>query len=245
MKQSILCIALLSALSMAQVYAKENSSQLATQRSSALPAHLTTRIEWRQFPKLSYQNEDLQGQNRAAILRIAADETGAITQVKVQESTGIKKLDEVLIKATEQAKIKPAHQDGNLVATVGYQTFNLDYKESDTTTDCIYHFDSKNWIRQHNGKSVPFQYIQQPTLNLSRDELKGKNRLVRFNFKVNQQGDITKVKIKKGSGIYALDAQVMQTISNAKVDVPKRFWIFQKSNLSDEITFKLDACPSS
>ncbi|WP_130804480.1 TonB family protein [Acinetobacter ihumii] len=242
MKQSIFCLALFAGIVVTQVNAKENSSQLAPQKSSALPAHLTTRIEWREFPKLNYDNADLQGQDRAAILRVAADETGTVTQVNVQESTGIKKLDALLVKATEHAKVKPFQQDGNLISTIGYQTFNLDYKENDTTTECVYSFASKNWLRQQYGKSVPFQYVQQPVLNIPREQLKGKDRLVRFDFKVNQQGETTKVKIKKGSGIYALDAQVMQAVTNAKVDVPKKLWLFKKSNLKDEIYFKLNEC---
>ena len=77
---------------------------------------------------------------------------------------------------------------------------------------------------------------------MPRDELKGKDRLVRFNFKVNKQGEATQVKINKGSGIYALDAQVMQALSNTQVDVPKKLWFFKKSRLKDEIHFKLDKC---
>lgn len=242
MKRSILFLALFAGLSITQVYAKENSSQLAPQKSSALPAHLTTRLEWREFPQLSYNNDDLDGQSRSAILRVAADETGTVTQVKVQESTGNKKLDDVLVKATKQAKVKPYQQDGNLISTIGYQTFNLDYKEANAATECIYHFDSANWLKQQANKSAPFHYIQQPALSVGRDALKGKDRLVRINFKVDKQGDVSKVKIKKGSGIYALDAQVMQAISNAKIDVPTKLWFFKKSNLKDEIIFKFDEC---
>ncbi|MBK0064559.1 MULTISPECIES: TonB family protein [unclassified Acinetobacter] len=245
MKRSIFCLALCTSLSMIQIDAKENSSQLASQKSSALPAHLTTRIEWRDFPKLNYDNDDLLGQDRAAILRVTADETGTVTQVKVQESTGSQKLDDLLVKATQQAKVKPFQQDGNLISTIGYQTFNLDYKDTDAIAECIYHFNSNNWLKQQSSKSVPFDYLQQPALTISRDELKGKDRLVRFNFKVNKQGETTKVKIKKGSGIYSLDAQVMQAISHTKVEVPKKLWFFKKSNFKDEIHFKLDECPHS
>jgi len=53
---------------------------------------------------------------------------------------------------------------------------------------------------------------------------------------------VTQVKINKGSGIYALDAQVMQAISNTQVDIPKKLWFFKKSKLKDEIHFKLDKC---
>ncbi len=49
---------------------------LEVQKSVALPAHLTTRLAWRtEFPQPKYKNEDLNQQNRAAIVRIYADET--------------------------------------------------------------------------------------------------------------------------------------------------------------------------
>ena len=50
------------------------------------------------------------------------------------------------------------------------------------------------------------------------------------------------MKIKKGSGVYDLDQKVIQAISKAKVDVPRKYWIYKKSNLKDEIQFKQDGC---
>ena len=68
----------------------QSTKSLHTQTSAALPAHLTTRLAWRKFPQPKYKNEDLNQQNRAAIVRIYADETGKIRQASIQESTGLK-----------------------------------------------------------------------------------------------------------------------------------------------------------
>ncbi|MEQ4563114.1 MAG: energy transducer TonB, partial [Acinetobacter sp.] len=88
----------------------------------------------------------------------------------------------------------------------------------------------------------PFRYIEQPSLQVDRDELKGKDRYVRLSFKVDKAGNVTRVKIKKGSGIYALDEKVMQAVMGAKVEVSKTLWLYKKSTLSDKINFSLDAC---
>ena len=63
----------------------------------------------------------------------------------------------------------------------------------------------------------PFRYIEQPSLQVDRDELKGKDRYVRLSFKVDKAGNVTRVKIKKGSGIYALDEKVMQAVMGPKL----------------------------
>ena len=82
MKQ-LICFSLILSFPFVHSYSAEkvSTSQLAVQKSTALPAHLTTRIQWTTFPQPQYNHDDLKGQNRAAILRIYADETGKITQV--------------------------------------------------------------------------------------------------------------------------------------------------------------------
>ncbi len=59
------------------------------------------------FSQPQYKNSDLNQQNRAAIIRVYADETGDVTKATVQETTGIKALDEKLVNAVLQAKVKP------------------------------------------------------------------------------------------------------------------------------------------
>lgn len=241
--KSILCASLLLVLPFSTAYSQENntSKKLNTQKSAALGAHLTTRIQWEKFPQPKYKNEDLKEKNRAAILRVYADESGNVTKATVQESTGLKNLDDLLIQAVRVSKVKPYIEEDNAVATIGFQTFNLRFIEEDEV-QCSYDFNSKNWAAQKSGEKTSFQYRAQPQISLNTDNLNGHNRSVTFSFKVDKHGDVKKVKIKKGSGVYDLDQKVIQSISNAHVDVPRKFWIYKKSHLKDEIQFKYDGC---
>ncbi|KOR16058.1 MULTISPECIES: energy transducer TonB [Acinetobacter] len=216
--------------------------QLSAQKSAALPAHLTTRLQWARTPQLEYSDADLNQQDRAAIVRVVADETGQITQATIQESTGLSKLDNMLINATKAALIQPFQVDDTAVPTIGYQAFTLKIAHALKSNDCVYRFDSEHWRKQQQDKKVPFRYIEQPSLQVDRDELKGKDRYIRLSFKVDKAGNVTRVKIKKGSGIYALDEKVMQAVMGAKVEVSKTLWLYKKSTLSDKINFSLDAC---
>ncbi len=237
-------LSLLLCIPIAHTHAKETATnvQLAPQKSSALPAHLTTRLQWARTPQLQYSDNDLNHQDRAAIVRVVSDESGQVTQATIQESTGIAKLDQMLTSAAKAAQIKPFMVDGSAIPTIGYQAFTLKLTQPLNSNDCIYTFNSENWFKQQQDQPVPFRYLKQPVLQVDREELKGKDRLVKFKFKVDKEGQVTRIKIKKGSGIYALDEKIMQAVSAASVEVPKTLWIYKKSTLKDQIQFKLDNC---
>ncbi len=234
----------LSTLPVHLSHAAQPPLELSIQKSSAQSAHLTTRIQWVDFPKPQYKNSDLNQQNRAAIIRIYADETGDVTKASVQESTGLKALDEKLVNAVLQAKIKPFVEDGTASAIIGYQVFNLNLTPDDAEA-CNYTFDSKNWLAQQQQQKVPFQYQAQPTLALDSTQLNGHDRQVKFNFKTDKHGNIKKPKITKGSGIYELDQQVLQAVANSKVSVKRRastLWLYKKSKFKDAIEFDFESC---
>lgn len=237
-------LSLLLCIPIAHTHAKETATnvQLAPQKSSALPAHLTTRLQWARTPQLEYSDNDLNHQDRAAIVRVVSDESGQVTQATIQESTGIAKLDQMLTNAAKAAQIKPFVVDGSAIPTIGYQAFTLKLTQPLNSNDCIYTFNSENWFKQQQDQPVPFRYLKQPVLQVDREELKSKDRLVKFKFKVDKTGQVTRIKIKKGSGIYALDEKIMQAVSAASVEVPKTLWIYKKSTLKDQIQFKLDNC---
>ena len=225
-------------------HAAQPPLELTIQKSSAQSAHLTTRIQWVDFPKPQYKNSDLNQQNRAAIIRVYADETGEVTKATVQETTGIKALDEKLVNAVLQAKVKPFMEDDTALAVIGYQVFNLNLTPDDAEA-CSYSFDSKNWRAQQQQQKVPFQYQAQPTLALDSTQLNGHDRQIKFSFKADKHGNIKKPKIIKGSGIYALDQQVLQAVANSKVSVKRtasRLWLYKKSKFKDAIEFDLNAC---
>ena len=234
----------LSTLPIHLSHAAQPPLELSIQKSSAQSAHLTTRIQWVDFPKPQYKNSDLNQQNRAAIIRIYADETGDVTKATVQESTGLKALDEKLVNAVLQAKVKPFVEDDTASAVIGYQVFNLNLTPDDAEA-CNYTFDSKNWLAQQQQQKVPFQYQAQPTLALDSTQLNGHDRQIKFSFKADKHGNIKKPKIIKGSGIYALDQQVLQAVANSKVSVKRTastLWLYKKSKFKDAIEFDLNAC---
>lgn len=225
-------------------HAAQPPLELTIQKSSAQSAHLTTRIQWVDFPKPQYKNSDLNQQNRAAIIRVYADETGDVTKATVQETTGIKALDEKLVNAVLQAKVKPFIEDDTALAVIGYQVFNLNLTPDDIE-ECNYSFNSKNWRAQQQQQKVPFQYQAQPTLALESSQLNGHDRQIKFSFKADKHGNIKKPKISKGSGIYELDQQVLQAVANSKVSVKRTastLWIYKKSKFKDAIEFDLNAC---
>ena len=225
-------------------HAAQPPLELTIQKSSAQSAHLTTRIQWLDFPKPQYKNSDLNQQNRAAIIRVYADETGEVTKATVQETTGIKALDEKLVNAVLQAKVKPFMEDDTALAVIGYQVFNLNLTPDDAEA-CNYSFDSKNWRAQQQQQKVPFQYQVQPKLALDSTQLNDHDRQIKFSFKADKHGNIKKPKITKGSGIYELDQQVLQAVANSRVSVKRTastLWIYKKSKFKDAIEFDLNAC---
>ena len=228
------------------VYSAESKAakQLAVQKSAALPAHLTTRIQWTKFPRPHYKSEDLKDQNRSAIIRVYADETGKITKASVQESTGLTHLDNLLINAVREAHVKPHMENDTATPLIGYQSFSLKLSPNDAEI-CPYHFESKNWQAQQQNRKTPFSYRTQPQLDIDSELLNGHNRTVKFTFKVNKQGEVKKVKVTQGSGVYALDQQVVQAVSNSQVSVKrtaKTLWLYKKSSFKDEIKFNLNHC---
>ena len=241
--KKILCSTLLLVLPFSTAFSQETGSTkvLDTQKVSALPAHKTTRLQWTKLPQPKYENSDLKEQDRAAIIRVYANESGKITKATVQESTGLKSLDDILVQAVLNAEVKPHIESDTAVATIGFQTFNLKYINDDEN-QCDYDFKSEVWKAQQVNEKTKFTYRTQPTLSVDTDDLEGHNRSIEFKFKVNKHGEVKKAKIKKGSGVYDLDQQVLQAVLNANVQVPRKFWIYKKSRLKDSIQFKLDGC---
>lgn len=241
--KSLACItfALLCANTMAHSQTSGTVAKLGVQTVTAEPAHLTTRIEWLKFPKVDFQDSDLAGRDRVAIVRIKANESGKVVDASIKESTGLAKLDQKLVNAVLKGKTKPYVKQGNELSIIGYQVFSLNLSENDESA-CTYTFDSKVWNAQKTDKNVPFQYLIQPSLKISAEDLNDHTRKVKFSFKVNKHGEVKSSKITKGSGLYRLDQQILTAINDAKVEVPRKYWIYKKSKLKDEIVFDISHC---
>lgn len=246
--KSLLCFSLLMCFAATATHSKESTDtkKLAVQTVTAEPAHLTTRIQWVKFPQVQYDDGDLNHRDRFAIVRVKADESGKVTSASVQESTGIKKLDQILLKAVYSAKTKPFKKDGNHLSMIGYQAFSLKLNDgAEDNSQCEILGISKNWAKQQKDKSAAFEYLKQPDITIEKDILKNQNRVIKFKFKVNKHGDVKKVELKKHSGVNAIDQQVIEAVSNSKVlthRTASTLWMYKKSRLSDEISFKIENC---
>lgn len=244
-------LSLLMILPITTTYSAESATvkKIAVEKLTAEPAHLTTRIQWIKYPQLQFKSEDLANHDRSAIIRIRADETGRVIATEVKESTGLKFLDQKIIAAVTLAKVKPYSKNGTTLEMVGYQTFTLKLDDSEDNpsrkSQCSYSFESKNWLRQQKHQSVPFTYLQQPQLQLAEVLLNDQDRVVKFKFKVDQQGDVTQVKLKKRSGVNAIDQQVIEAVQHSQVAVKRSYktlWIYKKSTFKDEIHFEVNGC---
>lgn len=250
MKRS-LCLAVMICMPFSSSFAAKHdkSLQLDIQKSASESAHLTTRLQWTKYPHPNYKTSDLQDQDRVAIIRVYADPAGKITRAEVKETTGISNLDQKLVDAVMQARVKPYVKNGEAKATIGYQTFTLKLSDAEdqhaANSQCTYHFDSKVWLKQQDEKSVPFQYVNQPQLSVPREALKYADRTVKFKFKVNKNGDISHVKVTKHSGVNEIDQRVVEAVEHSKVQVKRTYktlWIYKKSTLSDQIEFPVNQC---
>lgn len=246
--KKILCLSTLMCLPLtAYSAATKQVHQLPAQTIDVSPtSHLTTRLQWAKFPQPNYTVDDLKNENRAAIIRVVTNTKGDVTNATVEESTGIKALDQILIDAVEDAQVKPHIKDGHAVSQIGYQAFNLKLSNKDAL--CDYEFDSKVWQAQQDGKKTTFKYQSKPELKLNSEQLNGHNRQVKFSFKADKHGNIKTVKIKQGSGIYALDQNISQALTDSQISVKRTartLWLYKKSSFKDEIQFKLNACKAS
>lgn len=71
-------------------------------------------VSWSRSPKPSYTDADLQGKDRTMVVYIEADPSGKILNVTVKKSTGLPKLDDIVLKSVRRAKFKPT-KDGRAI----------------------------------------------------------------------------------------------------------------------------------
>lgn len=243
--KKIICLSILLSMGFTAAHSETKKiHQLPVLETSALVPHLTTRISWSQFPQPKYNIEDLKSRDRSAVIRVEADETGTVTKTSVQESTGLTHLDNILLSAIRNAKVKPYIQDEIPVAVIGYQTFNLRLSHNDQES-CDFTFQSENWIKQNSDKKTAFKYKIQPHIKISTDDLKGHDRTINFSLKVDKHGNVNKVDIRKGSGSYDLDQNLVQAVMHTPLEIKRTastLWMYKKSKFKDSIQFKLDKC---
>ncbi|MCU4578675.1 TonB family protein [Acinetobacter courvalinii] len=71
-------------------------------------------VSWSRKPAPAYKDSDLEGSERTIIVHIEAEPSGKILSVTVKKSTGLPKLDDIVLKAVRRAKFKPT-KDGRAI----------------------------------------------------------------------------------------------------------------------------------
>jgi len=71
-------------------------------------------VSWSRKPAPVYKDSDLEGSKRKIIVHIEAEPSGKILNVTVKTSTGLPKLDDIVLKAVRRAKFKPT-KDGRAI----------------------------------------------------------------------------------------------------------------------------------
>ncbi|WP_420908867.1 TonB family protein [Acinetobacter modestus] len=76
-------------------------------------------LYWSRSPKIIFNKNDLEGQDRSILVSVIANEQGKITEAKILRSSGLSKLDIKALNATKAAKFKPFYVGGK------YHTINV------------------------------------------------------------------------------------------------------------------------
>lgn len=98
--------------------------------SANLKAAVVQKIEggnlsWARMPKFNYTNTDLEGRNRDISFKFEASEKGVITFAEIEESSGLKDLDQMLLEKFKKARVKPYRQNGVIYPIRSTQKFRI------------------------------------------------------------------------------------------------------------------------
>ena len=81
---------------------------------------------WVNFPNLRYNNSDLENISREIVVSIFVNESGYVEYAKVVKSTGIDKLDKMVVKALKSgSRTKIFKQNGKPIRFKALQKFEL------------------------------------------------------------------------------------------------------------------------
>lgn len=164
--------------------------------------------EFKVYPEIKVNNEDLYGQNRSVSLSTEADVNGSITRVEIQKSSGFIKLDNfVLDEFRKNAKFYPLNINGEPYPIRKTVTYNFPLSSTSSEAETYKKF----------PESFKVYWLKAPSLTISGTELAGKNRLVLLNIKADEWGVITEVVLTRSSGLAELDEKSMNAVKLAKL----------------------------
>ena len=235
----------------AQLQAASDQAAAAQPQPKQVNIGTSAGLSWSRPPRVRIMPGDLEGKPRNVIAAIEADTAGQITNVRIQQSSGLPDLDEMVIRAIKLARFRPYTENGVRYPVKVSQPFLFEANDYSSTQKsrkpqpyvCRYIFKSENIKKQLAHQPVPFQYQQLPKLALAMPLLEGADREVRFAFKVARNAQISGIRISQSSGIAEIDQMVIGALQDARIDAPRHFLQWGKLSFEDRIIFKLSDCP--
>ncbi|MEB3753369.1 TonB family protein [Acinetobacter sp. MD2(2019)] len=168
------CIPLLFSLSF-QSYAAEPSIANLTQNQ----------VKWLRKPYVNINNKILLGYDRTAQILFETSPNGQITDAKIIKSSGLDKVDNILLKAIKSAKLSPYQENGVYYPVRAMQPFSI---LADRTPKILY----------------------EPNITVSKRMLQGQERSMTLYATADNNGNINQATIIKSSGVAELDEYVLQ-----------------------------------
>lgn len=175
-------------------------------------------VRWEKEPRLDIGDRDLRWYDRDFMIYFETDESGVIINAEIVKSSGLKKLDNKVLKMFKEAKAEPYVLNGKVYAISATQPFTI-------------------------AVSREVEFKTQPKIIAKRSLLLGSDRSVAIYSEADDDGNVTKVMITKSSMVPELDEYVTSefvrqakfrpmTINGKPYPLTKTTWFYfsEKSN---------------
>ena len=202
-------------------------------------------VSWRKRPTLNYSNNDLDGQNRYINIRLHVSDKGIIEQTKIIYSSGLKSLDKKIEKTFLRASFRPFIKDSIATPFIVEQPLELllnsDFSSS-RKYQCIYYLNSKTYNAKTQQAPTSFTYTTQPQIPLEQLEVSKLNLNATVQFKLSLINKVSNVIITQSSGVPSIDEKLKNSILNAKIKAPRKFYQLFKLTFEDEVYLNQKNC---
>lgn len=232
------------------LFAETSNSQIPVKYKSLSAQQFSTGVGWSKQPRIRIHDSELQGQDRKMTVRISADTSGEITSTTIEESSGLRSLDQKVLKAIKIAKFRPYKENGVTYPFIASQPFYFALSSNQVAKPpqiepelCTLNFNSKNWRAQNSKQATPFQYQAQPqSLTIKTALLGNSDKVVDFAFQLSQKNKLSDITLVRSSGVSEIDEQVLVAITNAQITAQRNFWQWGNLKFQDQIVFWKSDC---
>lgn len=159
---------------------------------------------WLVKPYISYQNMDLQGQNRQLILELMRNNTGLIQTIQILQSTGLKHLDEKIIGQVKDARLDPKTTPEKLRLPLNLTTQFSEQKSRKTEV--------KDHMPVLEAEKI-WQFF--PFITYTNQDLNEQTRQLNIALSFNASGGVIKTEILQSSGLDTLDQKIQNQLKYA------------------------------